>query len=168
MKRLFVVVLAVIIVCGVAQLTFAGRTSETPAGTILDPYVDKSAAGTKVFGPMTAHYEILAEPGESIECPDDYEVSMVVSLRLTKGSSVYKFSSGESAPVCYLDPSEQSAFVYNWLNNTVIPGVFSSYQSWAVKGYSTIADCGFGIDGNNEPGCDTLFTTVDIILAIVE
>jgi hypothetical protein len=180
MKRLFVIVLAAILVCGVVQMAYAGRTSETPAGTILDPFVDKTASGTKVFGPMTAQYTILAAPGDpGTLCDndnppdgilDDYVVSMVVSIRLTKGALVHKFSSTVFGPVCYLDADAQSTFVYNWLDTSVIPGMFSLYQSWAVKSYNTIADCGF--DPFNiylpEPGCDTPFTTVDVDLAIRE
>jgi hypothetical protein len=178
MKRLFVIVLAAILVCGIVQMAYAGRTSETQAGTILDPFVDKTAPGTKVFGPMTAQYTILAVPGDlGTLCDpdnngylDDYVVSMVASTRLTKGSLVFKFSSPVSEAVCYLDANAQSTFVYNWLDTSVVPGMFSSYVSWAVKSYNTIADCGF--DPFNiylpEPGCGTPFTTVDVELAVRE
>lgn len=179
MKHFFTLMLATIMIFGAVQLAFA-RTCETSAGTILDPYVDKNAAGTKVFGPMTAHYEIVAEPGEPASTnpcdyddpkdgvSDDYYVKMTVSVRLTKGSETDKYSSPPYGPVCYLDASSQSAFVYTWLNTSVVPRMFTTFQLWAVKSYSAIADCGFSINGGLEPGCEIPFTSVDIELAVKE
>jgi len=179
MKHLLILVLVTIIMFGSVQLAFT-RTSETTGGSILDPYVDKNATGTKVFGPMTAHYEIVADPGDPVLDPDgnivnpcdadadgfadDYYVKMTVSVRLSKGNGIYKYSSPKYGPVCYLDVNPQSALVYNWLNTSVLPGIMypSGVKAWAVKSYSKIADCGWDPDND----CETPFTSVDIELAV--
>jgi hypothetical protein len=157
MKKIIIpVFLVAVLAIGLASApSVMARGSEVIDDVVLQ--LDKTAAGTKLSGPITLFYNDVDDPN-TILC---FETEMYTFLRLRKGFDLSIFSRGPE-PTCYEDVEGQRDLVNEFLASEVVPTLFPEASDdvyFAVKSVDQYQE-------NDDTDLGLLVTILDVVIAV--
>ena len=138
------------------------------SGSFFDSIVNPKASGTTVTGTLTVYYNrtgltCCSGAGEITDLVYLFRLITANAKTATAAGKYLPFS-GVTRGVCFTDTDAQTQIVQDFIQQTVLPQLFTTFNGWGVKSITNVVEP----SSLHDPCClnDTEFMMMDLTLAV--